>query len=588
MHRIVDRVTNVVMNYSEVETKVREATNDDTWGPHGTLMTEIAKYTFTYEHYPEVMSMVWKRMFETKKNWRRMYKSLLLLHYLIRNGSERVVTNAREHVYDMKPLEEYTCRDDHGRDQGVNVRQKTKDIIGFLQDDERLRDARKAAKQTRDKYVGYSSDQANSKYSDRYDSEPRSKSHFDSHARYDEDPRFSSHPYTDNDNEDSFRDKHNTSKDSNKEKEEEGESGSSVLSEEQQQQQQQPPSQPSPVATKKSSQPSKLVDLGAASAYASQQQKQPPAAQQVTSSTGNGVLDQVFGSTLQTQPQPTAVQGFDADFDAAFSSRTEEQQSTGTGPVSPGFGEFSSFQPAPNPNTFGSFQQPILPVTSQVQPQHQQPTFNANFGAFQNTSSAPQQQNPLGRGGGFDLLQPQPTGGSPLQPQSAFSSQQPQQQQTEAKKQSPKSTLWSSSGLDIDMDNLLSSPKSKAAVTTVPPSMNQLASGGAVSSLPAMGGGPGPTGPNYNVNTSMLATSSRGTSPGVGLGMGMPPGGMGMQPGTGQMGMAQAGPGMGMNYGGMGYGGVGMRPGFGAGFGGQPMMGGGYGPMGMQQQQRPF
>lgn len=62
------------MNYSEVETKVREATNDDTWGPHGTLMTEIAKYTFTYEHYPEVMSMIWKRMFETKKNWRRMYK----------------------------------------------------------------------------------------------------------------------------------------------------------------------------------------------------------------------------------------------------------------------------------------------------------------------------------------------------------------------------------------------------------------------------------------------------------------------------------------------------------------------------------
>jgi len=62
------------MNYSEVEAKVREATNDDTWGPHGSLMTEISKYTFTYEHYPEVMSMVWKRMFETKKNWRRTYK----------------------------------------------------------------------------------------------------------------------------------------------------------------------------------------------------------------------------------------------------------------------------------------------------------------------------------------------------------------------------------------------------------------------------------------------------------------------------------------------------------------------------------
>lgn len=66
--------TNVVMNYSDVETKVREATNDDSWGPPGTLMGEISKYTYTYEHHPEVMAMLWKRMFESKKNWRRTYK----------------------------------------------------------------------------------------------------------------------------------------------------------------------------------------------------------------------------------------------------------------------------------------------------------------------------------------------------------------------------------------------------------------------------------------------------------------------------------------------------------------------------------
>lgn len=64
------------MNYSEVESKVREATNDDTWGPHGTLMSEIAKYTYTYEHFPEVMSMLWKRMLLERKNWRRAYKVL--------------------------------------------------------------------------------------------------------------------------------------------------------------------------------------------------------------------------------------------------------------------------------------------------------------------------------------------------------------------------------------------------------------------------------------------------------------------------------------------------------------------------------
>lgn len=67
--------TNVVMNYTEIEGKVREATNDDPWGPTGPLMQELAHATFTYEHFPEVMSMLWKRMLqENKTNWRRTYK----------------------------------------------------------------------------------------------------------------------------------------------------------------------------------------------------------------------------------------------------------------------------------------------------------------------------------------------------------------------------------------------------------------------------------------------------------------------------------------------------------------------------------
>ena len=62
------------MNYTEVEAKVREATNDEAWGPHGTLMHEIAEHTYQYEHYSEVMGMLWKRMFQDKKNWRSTYK----------------------------------------------------------------------------------------------------------------------------------------------------------------------------------------------------------------------------------------------------------------------------------------------------------------------------------------------------------------------------------------------------------------------------------------------------------------------------------------------------------------------------------
>lgn len=41
----------------------------------GALMQEIAHATFTFEHFPEVMTMLWKRMLQdNKSNWRRTYK----------------------------------------------------------------------------------------------------------------------------------------------------------------------------------------------------------------------------------------------------------------------------------------------------------------------------------------------------------------------------------------------------------------------------------------------------------------------------------------------------------------------------------
>ncbi|KAK0160016.1 hypothetical protein PV328_007464 [Microctonus aethiopoides] len=158
VRELMDKATNVVMNYTDTEAKVREATNDDAWGPTGAMMQELAQATFTYELFPEVMSMLWKRMLqENKRNWRRTYKSLLLLNYLVRNGSERVVTSSREHIYDLRSLENYTYIDEIGKDQGINVRHKVRELIDFIQDDDKLRDERKKAKKNKDKYVGMSS-----------------------------------------------------------------------------------------------------------------------------------------------------------------------------------------------------------------------------------------------------------------------------------------------------------------------------------------------------------------------------------------------------------------------------------------------
>lgn len=50
----------------------------------------------------------------------------------MRNGSERVVTSAREHIYDLRSLENYTFTDENGRDQGINVRHKVSNFGNTL------------------------------------------------------------------------------------------------------------------------------------------------------------------------------------------------------------------------------------------------------------------------------------------------------------------------------------------------------------------------------------------------------------------------------------------------------------------------
>ncbi|KAH7724542.1 ENTH domain containing protein [Aphelenchoides avenae] len=161
IRKISDKVQGYVMNFTEAETKVREATNEDPWGPTGPQMQEIANLTFQYDAFPEVMGMLWKRMFQDNKlAWRRVYKSLILLNHLLKNGSERVVSNARDHLFELRSLESYKYVDERGKDEGINVRHRVKQVMELVQDDEALRGERRKAKtEGKEKYQGFSKEE---------------------------------------------------------------------------------------------------------------------------------------------------------------------------------------------------------------------------------------------------------------------------------------------------------------------------------------------------------------------------------------------------------------------------------------------
>ncbi|XP_037332787.2 epsin-3 isoform X2 [Pungitius pungitius] len=151
------QMKNMVNNFTEAEIKVREATSNDPWGPPSSLMSEVADLTFNVVAFTEVMGMIWKRLNDHGKNWRHVYKALTLLDYLIKTGSERVAQECRENIYTIQTLRDFQYSDRDGRDQGVNVREKAKQLVALLKDEEKLKKERSQAMKTKTRIAGSAS-----------------------------------------------------------------------------------------------------------------------------------------------------------------------------------------------------------------------------------------------------------------------------------------------------------------------------------------------------------------------------------------------------------------------------------------------
>nr|CAH8868856.1 unnamed protein product [Trichobilharzia regenti] len=145
-------IKNVVHNYTDAERKVREATSNDPWGPSSTLMAEIADKTHNVMAFTEIMQMIWRRLNDKSKNWRHVYKSLVLLDYLTKTGSDKVATQCRENIHSIETLKDFEYVED-GKDCGQNVREKARLLSSLLRDEERLHEERTKALLARDRLM---------------------------------------------------------------------------------------------------------------------------------------------------------------------------------------------------------------------------------------------------------------------------------------------------------------------------------------------------------------------------------------------------------------------------------------------------
>ncbi|XP_015429908.1 PREDICTED: epsin-2 isoform X2 [Dufourea novaeangliae] len=154
-------IVNLAHNYSNAQKAVRKATSNDPWGPCSTLMAEIADLTYNVVAVSEIMQILWKRLNDHGKNWRHVYKALVLLEYLIKTGSEKVAQQCKENIFAIQTLKDFQYMEG-SKDQGVNVREKAKQLVALLKDDERLRNERARALKAKERFAqsvsGFGSD----------------------------------------------------------------------------------------------------------------------------------------------------------------------------------------------------------------------------------------------------------------------------------------------------------------------------------------------------------------------------------------------------------------------------------------------
>jgi hypothetical protein len=120
------------------------------------------------------MNTVWQLMNSEGRTWKQLFKVILLLHifryrnlyqyllqclslleFLVKSGAERCIEEMRDHMRQLRALEEYNFYEENV-DKGGGVREKATQLIQLLGNNETIREEREKARRLRDKFVGIS------------------------------------------------------------------------------------------------------------------------------------------------------------------------------------------------------------------------------------------------------------------------------------------------------------------------------------------------------------------------------------------------------------------------------------------------
>ena len=147
-----------VIGSSDVEVMVKEATNSDPYGPAGIVLADLSDMVSRKpEVRQEALQTLLTRLEEFPDKHRKIYKALVVIEYLLKNATLRVIEDIKDPIM-LEEIEKkkkfHYINEENGQDEGKQVQTKATAVLNLLKDPERLTAERESAKVARSRIYG--------------------------------------------------------------------------------------------------------------------------------------------------------------------------------------------------------------------------------------------------------------------------------------------------------------------------------------------------------------------------------------------------------------------------------------------------
>lgn len=96
---------------------LKEATSNENWNVSNSKLQILADHTYNWEDYVYISKHLWATINSKPKEWRRIFKALNTMDYLVKNGAPRVVQELKDDMYKIRGLYDFSYQE-NGVDRG--------------------------------------------------------------------------------------------------------------------------------------------------------------------------------------------------------------------------------------------------------------------------------------------------------------------------------------------------------------------------------------------------------------------------------------------------------------------------------------